>query len=229
MSEPIPPEDAATLQEVKDLAKKLAAARPERIQAATLTRKSKLPFKALMIRELLLHRTVSLTTAAIDLFDDNQTVPAVILTRSIVETLAVLFDFQERLENFLKAETKDCFALDKFLLCRLMGSRNCPDADMPKAVNILTLIDRVEVVAPGFRSVYDSLCEYAHPNWAGTFGSFGNVVTETTELVLGAVVRIPAYSAGLLALSGSLIAFENYYKKSGEFVQKLNDYFEKNT
>ncbi len=151
--------------------------------------------------------------------------PAVILTRAIVETFAVLFDFHKRLDRFLKDEAKDNRALDDFLMRCLMGSRNNPD--MPNAVNILNLIDHVEKVAPDFRSVYDSLCECAHPNWAGTFGAFGSIKTETTELELGPLGRIPAYSAGLSVLSGSLIAFEHYYKESGELVRQLNEHFEK--
>jgi hypothetical protein len=109
-----------------------------------------------------------------------------------------------------------------------MGSRNKPDPEMPDAVNTLSLIDRVEKTTPGFRSIYDALCEYTHPNWAGTFGAFGSIMTETTELELGPRERIPAYSAGLSTLSGSLTAFEFYYKKSGELVQKLNERFDKN-
>lgn len=220
-------EDAEMLKEAKDYAAKLAAALPKRIQAAALTRRCKLPFKALAIRELLLHRTAALAKAAVALFEKGAVIPAVILTRSIVETLAVLFEFHERLQHFLKEETKDHHALDEFLMRCLMGSRNHRDTNMPTATNILTLIDRVEKTAPGFRSVYDSLCEYAHPNWAGTFGAFGNAVSETTELELGPQTRIPAYSAGLSTLSGSLIAFEHYYQESGALVRQLNDYYER--
>ena len=220
-------DDAEMLKEAKDYAAKLAAALPKRIQAAALTRRCKLPFKALAIRELLLHRTVALTEAAVDLFEKDAVIPAVILTRSIVETLAVLFEFHEQLQRFLKEETKDHRALDEFLMRCLMGSRNHPDADMPTSVNILTLIDRVEKTAPGFRSVYDSLCECAHPNWAGTFGAFGCAVTETSELELGPQTHIPAHSAGLSMLSGSLMAFEHYYQESGALVHQLNDYYEK--
>lgn len=199
---------------------------PARIQAASFTRKSKLPFKAMSIRELLLHRTSQLTSAAEYLFEVNKVVPAVILTRSIVETFAVLFAFHERLDRFLNAENRDSKALDEYLMSCLMGGRD--NSDLPKAINILNSIDRVEKSVPNFRSAYDALCEFAHPNWAGTFGSFGKVMKETIELELGPNENTSAHSHGLFVLSTSLMLFEHYYKGSGEQVRLLNEYFEMN-
>ena len=224
-------DDAETLKEVRDYTDRLAASLPKRVQAAAFTSKSKLPFKAQAIRELLLHRTAALASATVDLFEQNRVIPAVVLTRCIVETLAVLFDFHERLERFLKDEPKDTCVLDQFLVRCLMGSRNNPDPGMPKSVNILSLVDRIEKTVPGFRAVYDALCEAAHPNWAGTFGAFGRGIggttRETTELELGPAEQIPAFSAGLSTLSGSLMAFDYYYNDSGELVRQLNGYFDK--
>src|SRR5207249_3038411 len=124
-----------TLKEVRDYAGGLAALLPKRVQAVAFTSKSKLPFKAQAIRELLLHRTSALASAAVDLFEQKRVIPAVVLTRCIVETLAVLLDFHERLERFLKDEPKDARVLDQFLVSCLMRSRNHPDPEMPKAVN----------------------------------------------------------------------------------------------
>lgn len=106
----------------------------------------------------------------------------------------------------------------------LLGARDNPE--MPTPRNILTLIDRVEVTLPGFRRVYDSLCECAHPNWAGTFGAFGEVDKEKFELKLGSVERSSAYTSGLAALSGSLMLFEHYYNDSADLMYQLNDYFD---
>ena len=230
MSAHLNSDDTATLKEVRDYADRLAALLPKRVQAVAFTSKSKLPFKAQAIRELLLHRTSALASAAVDLFEQKRVIPAVVLTRCIVETLAVLFGFHGRLERFLKDEPKDARVLDQFLVSCLVGSRNHPDSGMPKAVNILTLVDRIEKTAPGFRDVYDTLCEVAHPNWAGTFGAFGRGIggatRETTELELGPAQGIPAFSAGLSTLSGSLMAFDYYYNDSGELVRQLNGYFD---
>ncbi len=212
------------LSEARERSDRLSASLPARIQIGALTLKSKLPFKALSIRELLLHRMAALASAAVDLFEQRRAIPAAILTRAIVETLAVLFTFHERIERFLQDKVKDIDAFDAFLMRYLLGARDNPE--MPTPTNILTLIDRVEVTLPGFRRVYDSLCECAHPNWAGTFGAFGEIDKEKFEVKLGPAERSLAYTSGLAALAGSLMIFEHYYNDSADLMYQLNDYFE---
>ena len=224
MSEASADQNAKHLSEAREYADQLSASLPDRIQIAALTLKSKLPFKAVSIRELLLHRMAALSSAAVDLFEQKRVIPAVILTRAVVETLAVLFTFHERVERFLKDKIKNVDAFDAILMSYLLGARDNPE--MPTPTNILTLIDRVEVTLPGFRRVYDSLCECAHPNWAGTFGAFGEVDKEKFELKLGPVERSSAYTSGLAALSGSLMLFEHYYNDSADLMYQLNDYFD---
>src|SRR5215216_2669438 len=97
-------EDDEILKEAKECADRLMALRPQSVQADAFSKKWKVPFKAAMIRELLLYRTTDLAGASIGFFEQKRIVPAVILTRSIVETFAVLFVFHDRLEKFLKEE-----------------------------------------------------------------------------------------------------------------------------
>lgn len=88
MNVPGADKDAQRLREAREYSERFTASLPQHINAATLTVKSKLPFKALSIRELLLHRMAALSTAAVDLFSHKRVIPAVILTRAVVETLA---------------------------------------------------------------------------------------------------------------------------------------------
>lgn len=215
--------DNVALKEARQLADLIASSLPERIQIAALSMESKLPFKALTLKELLLHRVSVLATSAVELFEQERAIPAVVLTRSIVETLAVLYALHERLISFLK--TKNISDLDNFLMQSLMGARNQPD--LPNPINILTLIDRVEKTVPGFRSVYDNLCEYTHPNWAGTFGAFGKIDKLNFEICLGPSRRTNAWETGVFALSGALMSFYHYYNESADLIYQLNDYFEK--
>jgi hypothetical protein len=127
-------DDARILKEARGFVDVFASSLSERVQVAALTLKSKIPFKALSVRELLLHRVFALASAAVELFEANRVIPAVILTRAVVETLAVMFTFHERLSRFL--ENKNATELDKFLMCSLVGARNNPD--MPRSINILT-------------------------------------------------------------------------------------------
>lgn len=132
MTEPRTDSNAQHLAEAQDFSDRLNASLPDRIQIAALTLKSKLPFKALSIRELLIHRIAALASAAVDLFRQKRAIPAVILTRAIVETAAVMFIFHERMGRFLSDKNKDIAALDDFLMRCLLGSRNNPDMPTPQ-------------------------------------------------------------------------------------------------
>lgn len=213
--------DAEILAEAKAYAGQLTVSLPDRIQIASLTLNSKLPFKALAIRELLIHRVAELATSAVEDFERGRAVAAIALTRSILETVAVLFVLRERIGQFLV--DKDVEELDDFLMKASMGSRNNPN--LPSAINILSLIDRMDKSIPRVRATYDSLCEITHPNWAGTMGAFGAIDREVFELKLGAQ-QTPGFSIGVSALSGTLIMFHQYYNESGDLIQELNNHFE---
>ena len=215
--------DAEILQEARRLAEAIASSLANQIQIAALTTNSKLPFKALCLREVLHHRVSSLAIAAVYHFTENQAIPAVVLTRALVETVALFYVLHERLTRFL--EDKNNSDLDYFLMSSLLGSRNQPE--LPAATNVLTFVDRVEkTIIPGFRSVYDSLCECAHPNYAGTLGTFSEIDKEQFEVKLGLSKRIPVWTTGINALSGALEIFLHYYNDSADLVYKLNDHLE---
>jgi len=212
------------LKEARELADLIASSLPERVQIAALTLKSKIPFKALSTRELLIHRVSPLASAAIDLLEKNQIVPGVVLARAVVETVAVVFSLHERLDRFF--ENNNVIELDKDLMNCMLGSRN--NTGTRAAINIFNSIDRVDRSVPGFRSGYDSLCEYTHPNWAGTLGAYGQIDNKQFELRLGPTDRSNGLTIGAFALVESLTIFESYYTALGESILKLNDYFDKN-
>jgi len=223
--EAAPLTDQETLAEAKEFAERLAASLPDIIPVAGLTLKSKLPFKALSIRELLIHRVSELASSAVENFERGRTVAAIALTRGVIETVAVLFALHERVERFL--EDKNVDELDAFLMRTLMGSRT--NGDLPVAANILTLIDRLHLAVEGTRTTYDALCEITHPNWAGLLGSFGELDRQAMELRLGATGRSRGMSAGVNALSGALMTFQHYYNELAGLIGQLNEHFETRT
>jgi len=216
------PSDEELLAEVKDYSERVAASLPDIIPAAGLTLKSKLPFKALMIRELLIHRVSELASAAVENFEKGRTVAGVSLTRAVVESVAVLYALHEHVAKFL--QDKDAESLDGFLMKTLMGSRS--DGDLPVATNIITLVNRLHKEVDGARPLYDALSEITHPNWAGLLGSFGTLDRQKYELLLGARSNTQGNSLGLSALSGTLMTFEHYYNDLANKIDELNKYFE---
>ena len=85
---------------------------------------------------------------------------------------------------------------------------------MPKAVNIQTCADKVDKVIPGFRAGYDSLSEFAHPNWVGVTGLFSEIDKPNFVTHFGRGLRTDIAGLQLSnALVGGLLAFEHAYTK----------------
>jgi hypothetical protein len=215
-------ENDSTLQEARQLAESLASSLPRLIRGDASTEKSKLPFKAQLLSGLLIHRISPLAEAAVDLFERDQVIPAVVLTRAGLETVAVLYSLHDRLERFF--EDKDVGKLNEFLTCSLCGSRN--NADLPNAKNVVTFVERTAKAIPEFLATYKILSEFTHPNWAGTLGSFGEIDKENCEVRLGPTGRTRAWEIGVSALSGVLMFFRHYYDNSDNLIQRLNDHIE---
>lgn len=210
------------LAEAKALSQLIAQHLPERVEAAALSFDSKLPFKALSLRELLVHRMAELAGSAVDSYECHKTVAGAVLTRSIVETVAVTFALHRALARFVN--DRDVGALDQFLTQSLLGSR-WPDSEH-RATNILTLIQHVEKVVPGFEASYDALSEVAHPNWSGVLGSFGEFDRKNLELALGPRAGSNAFVSGTNALSGALLTFHHFYNDMVDMLYDINSYFE---
>jgi hypothetical protein len=213
-------EDA--FQKAQQIALRIKNSLPEKIEAASFTLNSKLPFKAVSVRETLLHRVSDLASPAVFLFKEGNFIAGIVLTRAVLETVAVTFALKREIESFLSSKRIQEF--DDFLMACLVGSR-WPDAETP-ARNVLTFLNHVDKKFQGYRSTYDSLCEYAHPNWSGVLGSFGSIEHEAHILHLGRTDRGATLSIGITALAMSLGLFEYAYNEMIDLLKMLNDNFE---
>ena len=200
----------------------IAQSLPPQVDPAALTVNSKLPFKVLSLRELLIHRVSALAVAAVDLHDKGNHLAAATITRSILETTAVAFAIEKNLNKFLRVQ--DVKALDRFLMKILIAS-GAPDANHP-AIDITGLVNSVNTRKPGFKDSYNQLCEYVHPNWAGLLGTFGQVDQASLILSLGSSQYAGAWATGVDALVNSLEEFQRIYASLGPLTVQLNSYFE---
>jgi hypothetical protein len=210
------------LEEARHLSNELMRSLATLVYEADYTLKSRIPFKAASVRELLAHRMHDLAKSAVSDLDMHAVVPGATLTRAAVETVAVLYCLNQEMVSFLA--TQDAARINSFLMSSLTGSR---DSDAPaRSVNVLTLIDKVAKELPGFRHSYDNLSEYTHPNWSGLLGSYGTVDREQHILHLG--IRDPTYGmrATTHALAGALHTFKHFYVQSGENLARFNGHFE---
>ena len=110
------------------------------------------------------------------------------------------------------------------------GSKN-GWADGPEAINVLTFVKRFDKKVPGFEGSYNSLSEYAHPNWLGVSGLYSKIDRENFVVYYGRCPRPEsAERAGnqlVNALIGGLISFEEGYNRISDEMPFFLDELEK--
>ncbi len=218
----IPPKlDGETaLKMARERVEEISASLPTRVDPAGLTLKSKLPFKALSLREVLIHRVSELAECAMEQFETNRIVSAFVLARAVLETVALIYWLHKKLLEFF--DSKDIVALDDFLMKAMLGSKD--ESTAVDSYNVLTAVDHVDKEYENFRTMYDSLCEFTHPNWSGTLGAYGKI--ERGSLDLGADIKSPPLRLGLGPFVGGLEIFIEYYNNLERLIHDLNDYCE---
>lgn len=121
----------------------------------------------------LIYRGVALAEGACEMWNGGNTLAAVILARSVVETSVIAWELFDQVNSAISAG--DVQRLQA-AVHKLSSATRMHDwaPEMVPSVNILTLIDKFDkkVFAPNdlkgqVRQVYDFLSEFAHPNWAG--------------------------------------------------------------
>lgn len=165
------------LAAARALVEQLAVARPSEVSVAALGVKQKAPYKAQVIRGALIWRTEETGRSACDLLDRDDLVAGILLTRATLEGAAIVWRLKDLIENRSSISPGE---LDAKLMNMLMGSRT--DVDFP-AQNILGMLDRLDKKFPGMRRGYDTLSEFAHPNFNGVARSFSKIIQNelTTE------------------------------------------------
>lgn len=122
------------------------------------------PTRSLLIRAASAWRTHDLLTQAITLYDAGHLLGARILIRSAIESLAVLAYLNQQMRGVVNGSVKFAdFAANTKKLA--LGARN--GSTEVSALNIMTILEKVERRITGLSSVYASLCESAHPNYEG--------------------------------------------------------------
>jgi hypothetical protein len=192
----------------------LTAGLPARIEIASLSLLSKLPFKALSYRESALWRCEELARSAHASFASGDVVAGIVLTRAFTETVAGIWYLLElvsrQLDNGIESD------LDDKLMRLLLGHKG--EDGFPEAVNVLTLVGRMDKQVPGVLRTYNSMSEYAHPNWSGTAFAYSAIDRDKMVVDLGrSSPRRRAHDVvGLSCLTASLALLEFAYNKLAE-------------
>jgi len=200
----------------------IATSLPASVDPAMFTLKSKTPFAAVSVREVLIHRVSALAIPAVEQFEAHRFLAGIVLTRSVLETVAIAFAVERALNRFLRVQNKE--AVHKYLM-QVLLARGTPGSKY-KPMDITGLVDSLDKKSPGIRQTYNNFSECVHPNWSGTLATFGTTDENTLILHLGARQDSPTWGAGVHALTGALIEFQRIYAALPRLITEMDNYFE---
>lgn len=216
MKKPLP----VLMDEIRGRIELLETMLPASVDAMAVSRASKLPFKVLLYRESLIWRMAELSRGAFDNFGADNLVSAIVLTRAAVETSAALWYLCGKVATAV--ESNDVGNIDEYLMKMYVGiATGAPtEVVMPRPVRVGKFLDSVEKDMPGFNHQYGILCEYAHPNWAGTALVYSRNDTENRVTYFGKNMRKAdnTKTIGVVNLSVALMMFERSYKRITEIL-----------
>ncbi len=197
--------------------------RSKRIHQFSLSKRSKLPFRVVTIREALLYRIAEISEAACHLYENNKLCSAFTLTRSALETAALLFLLDKKVGEIIKQDNVG--NIDEFLMKALFGSRN--KGARKTALNVLTAIDHFNKKCKGTRDYYDNLSNYAHPNFDGTFSMFASHDQQNKYTNFSIFPNKSRRSEGLPLLCIALKSFQYYYESISRLIPRFVQICEK--
>ncbi|MCD9512762.1 hypothetical protein [Photobacterium phosphoreum] len=124
------------------------------------------------VREALAYRYFELLNSSYELYKSKSLIAGLCLARSTQETLATLLYINIKLEKFLNG--KDVVSLLKCIERLHVGysQHNRNLTVKVKSFNVMNFIEESDKKIKNFRSLYDSLSEYSHPNYRGTASAY---------------------------------------------------------
>ena len=155
------------------------------VEASSFPSNTMIPFKTFSLRESLLHRISDLGSTAYNLFYEQNALSGIIITRSILETVSILYLLTDKIEKRIESEDLELF--DKYLTRLILGSKN-KSSDF-EAINVLSGIDSWTIKEKGIRKMYNDLSEFAHPNWWGNLAIMGKIDRNNYKLDFGKEFR----------------------------------------
>ncbi len=162
------PEFIMFLEEAQVAYDRLTAILPLEVNAPVWS----LAVRAFLLRAGLLHRTADIADAAIESCRRWRLMPASLMTRAVLETVAVYYCFYQEAEEAVRSQ--DMGEVGERVVAFVTGSNGHNYKD-PQSTDILRAVDGLEELVRGVRERYDLLNIMARPNWAGTVDSYRRI------------------------------------------------------
>jgi hypothetical protein len=133
--------------------------------------KWKAPFRSMILREAAFWREHDLMAQSYLLHQRGHGLGARILLRSGFETLAMLVYLNLLMKQVVDGKLNFHLFSHKTTVL-LLGARN--NEDMPRSINIVTILEKCEHRYPGLMEIYADLSESAHPSFEGLCAGFSS-------------------------------------------------------
>jgi len=188
---------------------------PVAVDPLAVSKIVKTPMTALCYREAQAWRMEEFARAACDMFERGDLVVAISNTRHAAECCAGVWYLHSLIVAAIRDAALIAEAHQKIVRLQV-GFKYATDMDnMPEAINVLTMLKKLDKVIPGFYNSYEKLSEIAHPNWAGSAAVYSKLDKTTLITHFGRGMRDTSYSQtlGLNCLIGSLDLFSYAYNK----------------
>lgn len=140
--------------------------------------KWKAPFRVWMLREAVFWRLYDLMTQSYALHQQGHGLGARILLRSGFESLATLIYLNQLMQQVLDGKL-NFHAFGNKTSVLLLGSRN--NEQMPRSLNIVTVLDKCDKRYPGLMALYADLSESAHPSYEGLCKGYSKIDRDEYE------------------------------------------------
>jgi hypothetical protein len=205
----------------KEMTQQLSQNLPESIEITAIGVRSKAPYQLLVVREALLWRTEELARNACNSVERGDLAVAAILTRSITENAALVWKLNEILD---KRAGKSPEELNIAIMRAVAGSKTWEEAPAP--YNVLSCLDILNKTIDGARQTYESLSEFAHPNWRGVLGLFSKTdrekfITYFGRGLWGSLARDQITNALCAALGVFKYAYNAITDKMPQWISEL--------
>ena len=109
------------IEQIKKLTDRLGGKLPEKVNSALKLADNQTPLKVCSIRGALIHRVYELGGSATDHYKKKKFIPAVVMTRAVFETMALIFVLHKKISCSLKDQSTDNLNsfLERVILARI--------------------------------------------------------------------------------------------------------------
>ena len=164
------------------------------------------------LQQTLLYRTVMLADGCILGWNGRHPLAALLSARALIETAAVVWDLQRQYSRLI--DHKDFKAIYDLTLNRAHATKNeewLKEGAGVAAVNVLTLLSKLESEIPFVNKLYAQLSEFCHPNYCGHRLLFAQLDTSTGILTFGKDIWLGRGILVDMLTSFSLVGFTDLW------------------